>query len=125
MIVAGGKYTTYRVMAADVIDRVVRRVASSGAAGPASVTDKLPLLGADGFAGMWTNRADIARRRGVTAGRLEHLLERYGSLTTEVLDLIDADPIVGPRRWPALRNTWPPRSSTRASPRVRCTSTTC
>jgi glycerol-3-phosphate dehydrogenase len=92
MIVAGGKYTTYRVMAADVIDRVVRRVASSNATGPASVTDKLPLLGADGFAGLWTNRADIARRRGVTAGRLEHLLERYGSLTGEVLDLMDADP---------------------------------
>jgi glycerol-3-phosphate dehydrogenase len=79
-------------MAADVIDRVVRRVASPGAAGPESVTDKLPLLGADGFAGMWTNRADIARRRGITTGRLEHLLERYGSLTTEVLDLVDSDP---------------------------------
>ena len=95
MIVAGGKYTTYRVMAADVIDRVVRRVASPGATGPESVTDKLPLLGADGFAGMWTNRADIARRRGITTGRLEHLLERYGSLTTEVLDLVDSDPSLG------------------------------
>ncbi len=92
MIVAGGKYTTYRVMAADVIDRVVRRVAGAGVDGPPSVTDKLPLLGADGFAGMWTNRADIARRRGVTTGRLEHLLERYGSLATQVLDLMDRDP---------------------------------
>ena len=95
MVVAGGKYTTYRVMAADVIDRVVRRVAGNGSNRPESNTDKLPLLGADGFSLMWTNRADIARRRGVTVGLLEHLLERYGTLTTEVLDLVDKDPALG------------------------------
>ncbi len=96
MVVAGGKYTTYRVMAADVIDRVVRRLgASFGASGaPHSATDRLPLLGSDGYAAMWTNRADIARRRGVSVGLLEHLLERYGSLTTEVLALIDGDPLL-------------------------------
>jgi glycerol-3-phosphate dehydrogenase len=97
MVVAGGKYTTYRVMAADVIDRVVRRLGPSfGASGaPASATDRLPLLGADGYAAMWANRADIARRRGVSVGLLEHLLERYGSLTTDVLALIDEDPLLG------------------------------
>ncbi len=96
MVVAGGKYTTYRVMAADVIDRVVRRLgASFGASGaPESATDRLPLLGSDGYAAMWTNRADIARRRGVSVGLLEHLLERYGSLTTEILTLIDEDPML-------------------------------
>src|SRR2546430_16208995 len=41
---------------------------------------------------MWTNRADLARRRGVPAGVVEHLLERYGTLTVEVLDLIAAQP---------------------------------
>ncbi len=92
MVVAGGKYTTYRVMAADVIDRVVRRL---GASGVPSATDRLPLLGADGYAAMWTNRADMARRRGISVGSLEHLLERYGSLTTEVLHLIDEDPLLG------------------------------
>ena len=97
MVVAGGKYTTYRVMAADVIDRVVRRLgASFGSSGaPQSATDRLPLLGADGYAAMWSNRADIARRRGVSVGMLEHLLERYGSLATEVLALIDDDPLLG------------------------------
>jgi glycerol-3-phosphate dehydrogenase len=95
MVVAGGKYTTYRVMAADVIDRVVRRVSGNGAEAPESNTDKLPLLGADGFHPMWTNRADIARRRGVTVGLLEHLLERYGTLSLEVLDLVDKDPALG------------------------------
>jgi glycerol-3-phosphate dehydrogenase len=93
MVVAGGKYTTYRVMAADVIDKVVRRLGSFGPDGPPpSRTDRLPLLGADGYEAMWTNRADLARRRGVSVGQLEHLLERYGSLASEVLDLIDADP---------------------------------
>jgi len=101
MVVAGGKYTTYRVMAADVIDRVVRRLGSFGlsAAGiapaPPSRTDRLPLLGADGYAAMWGNRADIARRRGVSVGQLEHLLERYGTLATEVLDLVDGDTALG------------------------------
>ncbi|HEY2793154.1 MAG TPA: glycerol-3-phosphate dehydrogenase/oxidase [Micromonosporaceae bacterium] len=97
MVVAGGKYTTYRVMAADVIDRVVRRLGPSfgGSGAPASATDRLPLLGADGYAAMWTNRADIARRHGVSVGLLEHLLERYGTLSTDVLALIDEDPLLG------------------------------
>ena len=89
LLVAGGKYTTYRVMAADVIDRAVRRL--GGPAQP-SRTDQLPLLGADGFAAAWRDRLDIARRHGVTAGVIEHLLERYGTLTVHLLAMIEADP---------------------------------
>jgi len=96
MVVAGGKYTTYRVMAADVIDRVVRRLGPFGAqSAPESGTDGLPLLGADGYAAMWSNRADLARRHGVSMGVLEHLLERYGTLAVEVLALVAADPSLG------------------------------
>jgi glycerol-3-phosphate dehydrogenase len=87
-LVAGGKYTTYRVMAADVVDRAVRRL---GAARP-SRTDELPLLGADGFAAIWRDRADLARRHGVPAGVVEHLLERYGTLTVDLLAMIHAEP---------------------------------
>ncbi|PWK46701.1 glycerol-3-phosphate dehydrogenase [Actinoplanes xinjiangensis] len=89
MLVAGGKYTTYRVMAADVIDRAVRRL--GGPARP-SRTDQLPLLGADGFAAAWRDRQDIARRHGVTAGVVEHLLERYGTLTVHLLAMVAAQP---------------------------------
>jgi glycerol-3-phosphate dehydrogenase len=89
MLVAGGKYTTYRVMAADVIDRAVRRL---GGVAPPSRTDQLPLLGADGFAAAWRDRQDTARRHGVTAGVIEHLLERYGTLTMHLLGMIAADP---------------------------------
>jgi glycerol-3-phosphate dehydrogenase len=90
MLIAGGKYTTYRVMAADVIDRVAHRLGDlrrSGGSVPASRTADLPLLGADGYHPLWTNRADLARRHGVSVGVVEHLLERYGSLTFDLLRL--------------------------------------
>ncbi|MGC5378764.1 glycerol-3-phosphate dehydrogenase/oxidase [Micromonospora sp. DT68] len=90
MLVAGGKYTTYRVMASDVVDRAVRRLGG----GRASRTADLPLLGADGYPALWRDRADLARRHGVPVGVLEHLLERYGSLTLDLLAMIDADPLL-------------------------------
>jgi len=92
MLVAGGKYTTYRVMAADVIDRAARRL---GPDVPSSHTDQLPLLGADGYYPLWSMRADVARRHGLATGVFEHLLERYGSLSLELLALIAADPTLG------------------------------
>jgi glycerol-3-phosphate dehydrogenase len=92
LLVAGGKYTTYRVMAADVIDRAVRRL---GGRSRPSRTDQLPLLGADGYAAAWRDRQDTARRHGVTAGVIEHLLERYGTLTVHLLAMIEADPALG------------------------------
>jgi len=88
VLVAGGKYTTYRVMAADVIDRAARRLgglARDGGPVPASRTADLPLLGADGFAQLWRDQADFARRQAVSMGVVEHLLERYGSVTGELL----------------------------------------
>jgi glycerol-3-phosphate dehydrogenase len=92
LLVAGGKYTTYRVMAADVIDQAVRRL---GGIAPQSRTDQLPLLGADGYAAAWRDRQDTARRHGVTAGVIEHLLERYGTLTANLLAMIAKDPSLG------------------------------
>ncbi|MFY1634496.1 glycerol-3-phosphate dehydrogenase/oxidase [Solwaraspora sp. WMMB335] len=90
LLVAGGKYTTYRVMAADVVDRAAARL---GVSRP-SRTAQLPLLGADGYTAMWRDRADVARRHGVPGGVLEHLLERYGTLSLELLALIRDDPLL-------------------------------
>ena len=45
--IAGGKFTTYRLMARDVVDAAV---ADFGREVPGSVTDQVPLLGADGLA---------------------------------------------------------------------------
>jgi len=98
MLVAGGKYTTYRVMAVDVVDRAARRLGGlrrDGGTVSASRTTDLPLLGADGYHHMWTNRADVARRHGVSVGAMEHLLERYGTLTGELLTLVAEDPTLG------------------------------
>jgi glycerol-3-phosphate dehydrogenase len=91
LLVAGGKLTSYRVMAADVVDAAMRRLGGTRA----SRTDQLPLLGADGYARLMSDRAALARRFGVTLGVAEHLLERYGSVAVEVLALVRADPELG------------------------------
>jgi glycerol-3-phosphate dehydrogenase len=88
-VIAGGKYTTYRVMAKDVVDEAVKNL---GAGVPASVTDKVALLGADGYAALWNERRRLAARHGLHQDRVEHLLRRYGSCIDELFELIDADP---------------------------------
>ncbi|GAA0585461.1 glycerol-3-phosphate dehydrogenase/oxidase [Paractinoplanes ferrugineus] len=89
VLVAGGKYTTYRVMAKDAVDAAV---ADLGTRVPASCTDQVPLLGAAGYRAAWNRRAQLGRRAGLPVGRIEHLLQRYGTLIDEVLALIDAEP---------------------------------
>lgn len=89
VVVAGGKYTTYRVMACDAVDEVARaldfRVAPC-------CTHEVPLLGAEGFRAAWNARARTAARTGLHVARIEHLLHRYGSMTDDVLALCRADP---------------------------------
>jgi glycerol-3-phosphate dehydrogenase len=84
VVVAGGKYTTYRVMAKDAVDEAARaldfRVAPS-------CTDEVPLLGAEGYRVAWNARQRTAARSGLHVARIEHLLARYGSLTEQVLAL--------------------------------------
>ena len=92
VVVAGGKYTTYRVMARDAVDEAVRAI---DAKVPPSVTESIPLLGAEGFAAMKNARHLLAQRYGVHVARVEHLLGRFGSLATEVLDLVAGDPTLG------------------------------
>ncbi|WP_020520682.1 glycerol-3-phosphate dehydrogenase/oxidase [Catelliglobosispora koreensis] len=87
LLVAGGKFTTYRVMAEDVVDRAARRLPGTRHSGTAG----LPLLGADGYNALWRDRADLARRHDLSLGAVEHLLERYGSLVTEIIAIIEAD----------------------------------
>jgi len=89
VVVAGGKYTTYRVMAADAVDEVARGLDGRV---PASCTERIPLLGAEGYDAAWNARHRTATRYGIHVARVEHLLQRYGSLATEVLDLCAADP---------------------------------
>jgi glycerol-3-phosphate dehydrogenase len=59
------------------------------------VTEDVPLLGAEGYRALWNARARTAARTGLHVVRVEHLLNRYGSLAQEVLDLIAADSSLG------------------------------
>ncbi|MGI9007935.1 MAG: glycerol-3-phosphate dehydrogenase/oxidase [Streptosporangiaceae bacterium] len=92
VMIAGGKYTTYRLMARDAVDAVAHGL--DGKVAP-SCTDQIPLAGADGYQALWNSRHAIARTSGLHVARVEHLLGRYGSLVGEVLDLIAADPALG------------------------------
>jgi glycerol-3-phosphate dehydrogenase len=96
VVIAGGKWTTYRVMAKDAIDEAV---AALDGKVPESTTDEIALLGAEGYQAAWTKRSKIARAFGVHKVRIEHLLNRYGTLTDELLDLI--------RERPELNNPLP------------------
>ena len=81
--IAGGKYTTYRVMAADAVDAAAedlpRRVAPS-------CTDRVPLLGADGYFAMRNQVDALAAEYGLHPYRVRHVLDRYGSMIRDVLD---------------------------------------
>lgn len=90
VVIAGGKYTTYRVMAKDAVDEAVRTL-DSAHPGP-SVTHDVPLLGADGYQALRNRRHSLARTSGLHVVRIEHLLARYGSMIGEVLELIERDP---------------------------------
>ncbi|GAB2710900.1 glycerol-3-phosphate dehydrogenase/oxidase [Arthrobacter bambusae] len=89
VVVAGGKFTTYRVMAKDAVDEATRAMDERV---PSSCTDTIPLLGAEGFKAAWNRRARTADEAGVHVARVEHLLNRYGSMTPEVLAIIKDNP---------------------------------
>jgi glycerol-3-phosphate dehydrogenase len=80
--VAGGKYTTYRVMARDAVDAAVGEL---GRHVPPCVTDRIPLLGADGYVALANQAESLAREWRLPRWRIEHLLGRYGALLQEVL----------------------------------------
>ena len=87
--IAGGKYTTYRVMGKDVIDLAgveLRRIIAE------SVTDKLPIVGADGYYALTQQAERIAEESGLSVETIIHLLNRYGSLISEILEVIEGDP---------------------------------
>ena len=86
--IAGGKYTTYRVMAADLVDEAARAL---GTTAP-SVTRDVPLLGAAWLASAEASRVALAARAGVSATTINALLRRYGDRVEELVELIEAQP---------------------------------
>ncbi|MGW0329933.1 glycerol-3-phosphate dehydrogenase [Nocardia sp. NPDC003183] len=88
-VIAGGKYTTYRVMAADVVDAAAARL---GGEIPASATAQLPIVGAAGYFDMLAEVTDLSVSQRLPVDVVQHLLGRYGSLSTDIFGLIAADP---------------------------------
>ena len=86
--VAGGKYTTYRVMASDAVDMARTDIPR---AVPDSTTHNIPLLGAEGYHAMVNQVPSLAEAHGLPAWQIERLLNRYGSMTGEVLALAAED----------------------------------
>ena len=87
--IAGGKLTTYRVMAADAVDHALGEALAR--AHPC-VTADLPLVGAAGYRALAAQAGAIARERGWTLDRVTHLLDRYGDELPALLASIDGDP---------------------------------
>jgi glycerol-3-phosphate dehydrogenase len=86
--IAGGKYTTYRVMAADAVDAGAEELPKLV---QPSCTDRVPLLGADGYFAVRNQLDALAAEYGLHPHRVRHLLDRYGSLIRDVLDPGRAD----------------------------------
>jgi glycerol-3-phosphate dehydrogenase len=106
--VAGGKYTTYRPMAADAVDAVAADVTRRV---PPSVTENVPLVGAEGYAAMVNQLDSLAARWGIARFRAEHLLNRFGSLTPDVLAMATDDrsllePVPGAEEYLMVEMVW-------------------
>ena len=87
--IAGGKYTTYRVMAKDAIDAAGEDIGPGVAP---SVTQHIPLVGAEGYHAMVNQVERLARNVGVPVWRLQRLLDRYGSMSEELFALAADEP---------------------------------
>jgi len=93
VMIAGGKLTTYRVMAKDAVDAAAQSLrATTNLSLRESITEKVRLLGADGFETRSNQRVLLARRSGLHVARIDHLLGRYGGLVDDILDLLATRP---------------------------------
>jgi glycerol-3-phosphate dehydrogenase len=99
--IAGGKLTTYRRMAAEVVERAGEQL---GQIAPCA-TEERPLGGAvgiDGYPGV-TALADSLAAEGVVDGAVaKHLAHTYGARARSVVARIAAEPALGARLEPEL-----------------------
>jgi glycerol-3-phosphate dehydrogenase len=92
--IAGGKLTTYRVMAEDTVDNASE---SAGIDVPETRTSQIALVGATGYSSMNRNRSELASRYEVSEAEIKRLLNRYGNETLTILDLAASNPELGKR----------------------------
>ncbi|PMC76129.1 glycerol-3-phosphate dehydrogenase/oxidase [Brachybacterium sp. UMB0905] len=89
--IAGGKYTTYRVMAEDVVDFALKDLDPARR----SLTRAIPVIGAQGYPALVKDKQRLMREYGFDEVRVDRLLFRYGDLLTDVLALVAEDPDLG------------------------------
>jgi glycerol-3-phosphate dehydrogenase len=102
--IAGGKLTTYRIIAGHVVDRVVTRLRARGvtrAIGPSSTADR-PLPGGSGIPDVLAAQAVSNDGHGLGAAVVQHLAQRYGDRMRGVLGMIGADRALGGPIVPSL-----------------------
>ncbi|MCW2845283.1 MAG: dependent oxidoreductase, partial [Nocardioides sp.] len=79
VMIAGGKLTTYRVMGRDAVDAAAHSLKTTvNVTVRDSITDRVPLAGADGFETRSNQRVLLARKSGLHVARIDHLLGRFG-----------------------------------------------
>ena len=89
--IAGGKYTTYRAMAEDVVDEACKKLGRK----VLCATQKTPLAGSlpaglDEY--VKETVPQLAERFGVKAGTVRHLIHFYGTRTEKILQYTAEDP---------------------------------
>jgi len=98
VLVAGGKYTTYRVMAKDAVDLALSGGDKDRAKEmPQSTTETVPLNGAVGWEWLSERFQILARSSGLPEDAIDYLLSRYGTTARDLLALVDANPVLGER----------------------------
>ncbi|MDO5672477.1 MAG: glycerol-3-phosphate dehydrogenase/oxidase [Actinomycetaceae bacterium] len=91
-VIAGGKLTSYRLMARDAVDFALGKQCAKN---QPSLTGTTPLQGAEGYRALWNGRANLADESGLSVDHIEDLLNRYGSDIHVILDSIHKDPTLG------------------------------
>lgn len=86
--IAGGKFTTYRVMAQDTVDEAA--VAASIKTRPTH-TDQIPFVGAPGYRALSSQRDELASRYGIPVAHIDRLLRRYGDEIENLLAYGESD----------------------------------
>jgi glycerol-3-phosphate dehydrogenase len=101
---AGGKLTTYRLIAATVVDRVIHALRRGGDQRRfgRTRTGRVPLPGGVGDPRQLAAAACANDGHGLAPTVVSHLADRYGSRLEEVLGLIAQDPALGEPILPAL-----------------------
>ncbi len=89
VLVRGSGLAGYRADAEHAVDAAIRQI---GGLHPPCTTQRVPLLGADGFTARWNQRHLLAHRAGLHVLRMEHLLQRYGSGVDVLIDAIQRRP---------------------------------